>query len=99
VPTNQIVVDGKIIAIDALRFTPAGIPALNFSLGHKSRQEEADTWREVECEIAVLALGEVARQASLQVGDSLLVNGFLAKKSRNSTTLVLHANKIESTQI
>ncbi|MDP2829932.1 MAG: primosomal replication protein N [Sulfuricellaceae bacterium] len=98
-PENRFVVDGKIVAIDALRFTPAGIPALNFSLGHSSRQEEAGTEREVECEIAVLALGEVARQASLQVGDALLVKGFLAKKSRNSTALVLHANEIESTKI
>lgn len=50
--------------------------------------------------MAVLALGEVARQASRQqVGDALLVKGFLAKKSRNSSALVLHANKIESTKI
>lgn len=99
-PENRLAIDGKIVAIDALRFTPAGIPALNFTLGHSSRQVEAGTEREVECEMAVLALGEVAQQASRQqVGGALRVEGFLAKKSRNSSALVLHANKIELTKI
>jgi primosomal replication protein N len=54
----------------------------------------------VECEIAVMALGDQAQQTSrCKVGDGLKVQGFLAKKSRNSAYLVLHANRIELTDI
>lgn len=91
---------GKIVLLDPLRYTPAGIPALNLTLGHRSRQVEAGMEREVECEMAVMALGEMAQQASrCKVGDSLKVQGFLTKKSRNSSYLVLHANRIELTDI
>ncbi|MDD5403788.1 MAG: primosomal replication protein N [Sulfuricella sp.] len=96
---NRVVLSGQIAALDPLRYTPAGIPALNLTLGHRSRQMEAGMQREVECEIAVLAMGEIAQQAaSCKVGDSLKVQGFLARKSRNSTHLVLHASKIELTE-
>ncbi len=100
VASNRIVLNGRIVAIDALRHTPAGIPALNLTLAHHSRQTEAGMEREVECEIAVIALGEQAQQtAHCKVGDSLRIQGFLARKSRNSTHLVLHANRIESIEI
>lgn len=95
---NRVVLSGQILALDPLRFTPAGIPALNLTLGHRSRQVEAGMEREVECEMAVMALGDLANQASrCKVGDSVKIQGFLAKKSRNSTHLVLHANRIELT--
>ena len=95
---NRVVLSGQIVALDPLRYTPAGIPALNLTLGHSSRQVEAGMEREVECEIAVMAMGDMAQQAArYKVGDSLKVQGFLAKKSRNSTHLVLHANRIELT--
>jgi primosomal replication protein N len=92
------VLSGQIVALDQLRFTPAGIPALNLTLGHRSRQVEAGMEREAECEIAVMAMGDLAQQTSRRkIGDGLKVQGFLARKSRNSSHLVLHANRIELT--
>jgi primosomal replication protein N len=79
-----------------LRYTPAGIPALNFKISHTSEQIEAGNRREVQCEVASLALDQAALLASrLNVGDAVLVEGFLARKSRNSTQLVLHVNKVQ----
>ena len=93
---NRVVLSGEIVALDPLRYTPAGLPALNLTLGHRSRQVEAGMEREVECEIAVMAMGELAQQtARCKVGDGVKVQGFLARKSRNSPQLVLHANRIE----
>lgn len=93
---NRVVLSGRIAEIDALRYTPAGIPALNLTLAHRSAQSEAGMAREVECEVKVVALGEQAQQAArCKVGDGLRIHGFLARKSRNSAHLVLHANSIE----
>lgn len=99
-PDNRIVLSGRIIAIDPLRYTPAGIPARNLTLGHRSRQVEAGMERDVECEVQVVALGELAQQtARCKAEDGIRIQGFLARKSRNSTQLVLHANRIELIEI
>ena len=91
---------GRVVAIDPLRHTPAGVPALNLVLEHRSGQVEAGMEREVECEVQVVVLGEQAKEASRRrVGEGLKVLGFLARKSRNSTHLVLHANRIEMIEI
>lgn len=99
-PDNRVALSGRIVTIDALRYTPAGIPALNLTLGHRSGQVEAGMEREVECEVQVVALGDQAQQAvRCKVGDGLRVQGFLARKSRNSAYLVLHASRIEFIEI
>lgn len=84
------------IAVEALRYTPAGIPVAGLRIEHQSRQIEAGIPREVQCEMTVAALGKNAEQAArFKVGDVVRVEGFLARRSRNSTQLVLHANLIE----
>ena len=43
-----------------------------------------------------VALGQMARVlAGSKPGDGLMLGGFLAARSRNSRTLVLHVNRIE----
>ena len=42
---NQFVLSGKLIELDALRYTPAGIPVVNFRLSHESEQIEAGAKR------------------------------------------------------
>ena len=80
----------------ALRHTPAGVPVSEGRLQHRSAQMESGAERQVELEIALLALGESARwlQAA-PLGGSLKVTGFLATKSQNSKTSVLHVNTLE----
>ena len=93
---NRLVLSGSISEMEVLRYTPAGIPALNFRISHASEQIEAGNRREVQCEVASLALDQAALLASrLNVGDAVLVEGFLARKGRNSTELVFHVNKVE----
>jgi len=80
----------------ALRYTPAGVPVSEGRLQHSSSQTEGGAERLVEVEIAVLALGEAARwlQAA-PLGGAVKLTGFLAARSRNSKTPVLHVNSIE----
>ena len=87
---------GKLIERDALRYTPAGIPVVNFRLSHASEQIEAGGKRAVQCELAGLAFEREARlMAAARAGMQVKVTGFLAGKSRGSKQLVLHATNIE----
>jgi len=87
---------GLLVERKLLRFTPAGVPVSEGRLQHASKQIEGGTERQVEVEIAVLALGESARwlQAA-PLGGAVKVNGFLAARSLKSRTPVLHVNSIE----
>lgn len=87
---------GKLIELDALRHTPAGIPVVNFRLSHASEQIEAGAARAVQCELAGMAFEREARlMAAAKPGMQVKVTGFLAGKSRESKQLVLHATNIE----
>jgi len=93
---NQLVLSGKLVEIDALRHTPAGIPVLNFRLSHASEQNEAGAMRAVQCEVAAVAFEREARLLTAAgLGMQVKVTGFLAGKSRESRQLVLHATNIE----
>jgi primosomal replication protein N len=88
---NQLQVAGQIVERDVLRYTPAGVPIVTAVLRHESQQMEAGVARLVEFEIAALAAGEISgRFSQAELGAALLFTGFLAKKSRNSKSLVFH---------
>ena len=81
------------IGLEAIRYTPAGLPLLSFVLQHASEQIEAGLKRKVECEVNAVALGELAdmfKKQNIQIGDNIKAKGFLAKRSTKSTQLVLH---------
>ena len=87
---------GNLIELDALRYTPAGIPVVNFRLSHASEQTEAGHTRTVQCEVAGLAFEREARLiAAAKPGMQVRVTGFLASRSRDSKLPVLHATNIE----
>ena len=52
--------DARLQSRGSLRFTPAGVPALDFELAHESTQVEAGSERRVACELAAVALGGAA---------------------------------------
>ena len=86
---------GVVISLEPIRYTPAGIPLLSFLLQHASEQTEADLKRIVECEVNAVALGDLAN-SNIQLGSSVKVKGFLAKRSTKSTQLVLHILAIQT---
>ena len=93
---NRVRISGEIADLDELRFTPAGIPIIRFSIRHVSEQIEADTKRRVECEIPAVAMTETAKRvAQIRSGTFVKVEGFLDRKNRNNQNLVLHVDKIE----
>ena len=93
---NRLTLDATIADRDGLRFTPAGIPALSLTLRHASEQPEAGGRRRVECEIAAVAFGDVARAlAGLPADRAIRCEGFLARRWRTGTTLALHIDRFE----
>ena len=94
---NRVVLGGLVATVDPMRFSPAGVPSVRFTLRHGSRQMESGHPRDVQVCMRVVALGETAAAASrLREGDSVVVEGFLARAGHRSEWPVLHANEIES---
>jgi primosomal replication protein N len=93
---NQVVLTGNLIERKELRHTPAGLPALNFMIGHTSEQVEAGKTRSVSLEIEGVALGQMAEQLNgAAIGRKYRFEGFLALRSRLSRQPVLHLNRFE----
>ncbi len=93
---NSVSLAGVVTELAALRYTPAGIPLISFTLKHVSQRTEAGMLRQVECEVPAVVMAKLAEQArDLRVGHHARVEGFLAKKSLNSRQLILHINALE----
>ena len=86
------------MACDAIRYTPAGIPIVEAVLSHQSQVSEAGQVRWVECEVTILAAGDLALQLSrISLNIELHTQGFLARKRRNSKALVYHLSHLSVT--
>ena len=93
---NRVTLAATIVASQPLRYTPAGIPALDCTLEHRSVQQEAGIGRKVECEMHAVAFGDVARALSAVPAQSLLrCEGFLARRYRDGPALALHITRFE----
>ena len=87
---NCLVLTASIAEIEPLRFTPAGVPALNLKLEHASSVLEAGQAREVKASLRAVALGSMAERLAHQaIGSSWKFSGFLANP-RNGRHVVFH---------
>ena len=94
---NQLRIIASIAERDVLRYTPAGIPIVSAKLLHSSQQVEATVQRLVEFEMTALAAGEISgRFNQAELGGTFQFTGFLARKSRNSKSLVFHIIDFET---
>ena len=79
----------------ALRYTPAGLPALDLILEHASEVEEAGQMRKVQLKLRALAIGSLAERLGKQaVGSVWLFQGFLATP-RQGKSVVLHIQEFQ----
>ena len=58
---NRIEISGVITELQSLRYTPAGIPVVEFRLAHESERAEAGARRKVHAEIEAVAFEAQAR--------------------------------------
>jgi len=96
VSQNTVSLSAILAAVETLRHTPAGLPVVDFTLGHASEQTEAGNQRQVEFDMPAKATGELAaRIAKTQQGSKVEVQGFLNRKHRMSRQMVLHVTNME----
>jgi primosomal replication protein N len=92
---NQLVLNARIAEASALRYTPAGLPALDFRLEHESEVTEAGQPRQVKVAIRAVAFGSLAETLGRQaIGSSWKFTGFLATP-RNGKHPVLHIQQFQ----
>jgi primosomal replication protein N len=92
---NQVVLTACIAEAGALRYTPAGLPALDFRLEHESELTEAGRQRQVKVAMKAVAFGSVAETLGRQpIGSLWKFTGFLAQP-RNGKHPVLHIQSFQ----
>jgi primosomal replication protein N len=80
---------------NALRYTPAGLPALDLILEHASEIQEAGQARKVQLKLRALAFGSLAEALVKQaVGSVWTFKGFLATP-RQGKSVVLHIQEFQ----
>jgi primosomal replication protein N len=92
---NQLVLSARIAQAAALRYTPAGVPALDFQLEHESEITEAGQPRQVKVAVKAVAFGAVAETLGRQpIGSGWNFSGFLATP-RNGKHPVFHIQSFQ----
>jgi len=92
---NQVVLSARIAEVQAPRYTPAGLPALDLQLEHESVIIQAGSPRQVKVAIKAVAFGSAAETLSRQpVGSQWRFAGFLAN-TRNGKHPVLHIQEFQ----
>lgn len=92
---NRLVLGAQLLERGAMRYTPAGLPALDLLLKSDSEVEQNGQARKVSLEIKAVVIGEITRSAqALVLGTQAIFAGFLAS-SRNGKGLVFHVTAID----
>ncbi len=92
---NRLVLTAQLVERGALRYTPAGLPALDLSLKHESEVTQDGQNRKVWFEIKARAVGEVTqRVAKVEMGSMHGFAGFLGSQ-RNGRGVVFHVTELD----
>ena len=94
---NRLVLSAALVERAALRYTPAGLPALDLSLKHESEVFEDGQPRRVSMEMKAVAIGAITRPLlALDLGSTGFYAGFVTS-SRNKRGLLFHVTSVEPT--
>ncbi|MBV8618442.1 MAG: primosomal replication protein N [Curvibacter sp.] len=92
---NHVVLTAVIAEAKPMRFTPAGLPAIDLRLESESEVEEAGHQRKVQVGIRAIAIGANAERLAKQaLGTVWRFTGFLATP-RNVKTVVFHIQEFQ----
>ena len=92
---NQLHLLAQVVALQALRYTPAGLPVLELELTHQSVQCEAGQNRQTNLSIRAIAFGLLAEEiAKLPLGQDVRFAGVLAA-GKNGKGLIFHLQSLD----
>ncbi len=87
---NQLVLTACLVEVSPLRYTPAGLPALNFSLESDTEVQEMGAKRQVKVNLQALAIGYLAESIGKQtLGSVWKFTGYLGA-ARQGKNVVFH---------
>jgi primosomal replication protein N len=87
---NQLVLTACLVEVSPLRYTPAGLPALNFSLESEAEVLEMGTNRQVKVSLNAIAIGHLAESIGKQaLGSVWKFTGYLGA-ARQGKNVVFH---------
>jgi primosomal replication protein N len=96
---NQVVLSGLICKAPKFSESPAGVVHGQFSIEHKSIQQEDEFSRNAYIRIHVVTCGEQQKQLikNFIVGDVVTVSGFLNRheSKQGQPIIAIHAQQIE----
>ncbi len=92
---NRLVLSAFLVERAALRYTPAGLPALDLSLKHESEVSEDGQPRKVSMEMKAVAIGAITKPLLvLELGSNGDYAGFVTS-ARNGRGLLFHITAVE----
>ena len=92
---NRLVLTACVVERGALRYTPAGLPALDLSLRHESQVTQDGLPRQVSMEIRARAVGDITGTLSrIGLGSTHGFAGFLGSQ-RNGRGIVFHVTEVD----
>jgi primosomal replication protein N len=91
---NRLLLHASLVQRSAIRYTPAGLPALDFTLKHESNASQDGQPRKLAFELKALAIGEATRALNaLPLGAQAVFGGFIAQ-GRNGRGWILHVTEL-----
>ncbi len=96
---NRFLLSAALVQRSALRYTPAGLPALDLSLKHESTLSEDGQPRKVSMEMRAVAIGAVTQPLmALGLGQGGTFAGFITS-TRNGRGLLFHVTSVEAGEV
>ena len=93
---NQLALTACLVEVSPLRYTPAGLPALNFSLESDTEVQELGAKRQVKVSLKALAIGHLAESIGKQtLGSVWKFTGFLGA-ARQGKNVVFHIQEFNA---
>jgi len=93
---NRLELVARIDSISILRYSPVGVPVLDFMLLHESKVVEANEPRKIQLEMKSIAIGTLAeRVQAFDLGSVWLFDGFLGS-SKNKKSVIFHIQEIRT---
>ncbi len=100
---NQFIVTAALAEVKALRYTPAGLPALDLELIHHSEVSDQGSPRQVGLQLRAVAFGAMAEKLRNQaIGSEWQFSGFITAakaKPTLSKQIVFHIQDFQTVPI
>ena len=90
---NELILDGTVVELDDIRFTPGNVSIRNFRIHFKDLTRK-QLYKHVEFEINAIVVGDLVEKIELH--KDYQFKGFLDKRSQKSSQLTFHVQEYKT---